>query len=103
MDVLKTTSPVVLPLAPIDRPWNTVPSARANTALTLTHRPPLVVWRLGIVLAFLRFSRCGCTKREEFLWNALPPCADKPATGCNGFGRNSKVQTCFCPCELGPF
>jgi len=34
--VLKTTSPVVLPLAPIDWPRKIVPSASASTAGTLT-------------------------------------------------------------------
>jgi hypothetical protein len=36
MAVLNTTSPVVLPLAPMDRPWKTVPSSSASTAATLS-------------------------------------------------------------------
>ena len=37
MAVLNTTSPVVLPLAPMERPWKTVPSSSASTAGSIGH------------------------------------------------------------------
>src|SRR5690606_12233859 len=39
----KTTSPVVLPFAPMDRPWKTVPSSRASTAGVVTEASQMSV------------------------------------------------------------
>src|SRR6185437_9636346 len=98
--VLKTTSPVVLPLAPIDWPRKIVPSASASTAGTLIKSP---YFARGQAAAHSHFgllcpphltigarraeSSAGrfrirtfpdvrYTKREEFSSNILPPCMD---------------------------
>ena len=60
MEVLKTTSPVVKPEAPIEIPRNLVPSASTNTA---------DIFRDKMALQYLRIQGLGTgyTKREKFL------------------------------------
>lgn len=50
MEVLKTTSPVVKPGAPIEIPRNLVPSASTNTA---------DIFRDKMILQYLRIQRFG--------------------------------------------
>src|SRR5580692_2283775 len=63
MAVLKTTSPVVLPLAPTETPRNTVPSSRASTAGVVTS---------GFLSSPSKSAFRTCAKREALLQNVLP-------------------------------
>src|SRR5688500_17397644 len=61
MAVLKTTSPTVVPCAPMERPRNTDPSASTSTAAAV----------LAVMLAT---ERSGCEKRERL---SAPPASLK--------------------------
>src|ERR1700722_7728590 len=61
MEVLKTTSPVVLPFAPTETPRNTVPSSRASTAGVDTPVPRPLLYVLSVDA---RSGRALCVREQ---------------------------------------
>src|SRR6188768_1283833 len=102
MAVLKTTSPVVFPFAPMEIPRKTVPSARAKTALTLTQRPPLFPGGLSL-FSLYRLCQRQMHKAGGVLVERPPALRGlNPKLDGSDSGEILRSGGLPCPCELAP-